>query len=318
MAAARYVLRRCGFCALVVWLALTANFLLARLGTPDISRPRGEAARTFGLDQPLWQQYVTYLTDLAHLNMNYSLSSYPMRVADQIGAALPWTVALLGTTAILAWAIGTLLGALLALPGRPRWISYVFPPLMVMSAAPYFIIGMLLLYALAFRLQLFPLGGGYDAGSEPQLTLDFILNLLRHAALPALSIVLVSIATWSISMRALVVSLDGEDFLTFAHAKGLKRLTIFVRYAIRNAIPAQLTALSITLAQIATGGLLVEAIFRYPGLGGLLYRAILARDYFLEQGIVLMIVISISLATLILDLVYPLLDPRLTPRERHT
>lgn len=313
-----YVLRRCGFCLLVVWLALTVNFLLPRLATPEVSRARGATARQFGLDQPLWQQYASYLDDLAHLNLNYSMSSYPMKVADQVGQALPWTLGLLGTTALIAWLLGTLLGAALALPNRPRWLDHVFPPLMVLSAAPYFIIGMLLLYVFAFRLQLFPLGGGYDTGTEPTLTLQFTANVFEHAVLPGLSVVLASLATWSITMRSLVVSLDGEDFLSFASAKGLRRITIFNRYALRNALPAQLTGLGLALGQIVTGGLLVEAIFRYPGLGGLLYRAILTRDYFLEQGIVLIVVISISTATLVLDLIYPLLDPRLTRRERRT
>jgi peptide/nickel transport system permease protein len=311
-----FVVRRCGFCLLVVWLALTVNFLLPRLATPEVSRARGAAARQFGLDQPLWQQYAAYLKDLAHLDLNYSMSSYPMRVADQVGAALPWTLGLLATTALLAWGLGTLLGAALALPSHPRWVSHVFPPLMVLSAAPYFIIGMLLLYVFAFRLQLFPLSGGYDTGEQPGLSLRFAGSLARHAILPGLSIVLASVATWSISMRALVVSLDGEDFLIFAQAKGLRRMTIFVRYALRNALPAQLTALGLALGQIISGSLLVEAIFGYPGLGGLLYRAILTRDYFLEQGVVLIVVVSIATATLVLDLAYPLLDPRLTPHQR--
>jgi peptide/nickel transport system permease protein len=182
---------------------------------------------------------------------------------------------------------------------------------MTLSAAPYFIIGMLLLYVLAFRLQLFPLGGGYEAGRLPELSISFILSLAQHAVLPALSVILASIATWSIGMRSLVVSLHGEDFMIFAEAKGLRRATIFLRYAIRNALLPQLTGLGLALGQIVSGGLLVEAVFRYPGLGGLLYRAILTKDYFLEEGIVLVIIVSIGVATFALDLVYPLLDPRL-------
>jgi peptide/nickel transport system permease protein len=135
--------------------------------------------------------------------------------------------------------------------------------------------------------------------------------LFQHAALPALSIILASIATWSISMRSLLVSVQGEDFMLLADAKGLRRLTIFVRYGIRNALLAQITGLGIALGQIVSGGLLVEAVFQYPGLGGLLLHAILTRDYFLEQGIVLIIIISIGFVTLVLDLLYPLLDPRL-------
>jgi peptide/nickel transport system permease protein len=306
-----YVTRRCGIFLLVVWLALTVNFLLPRVATPEISRPRGDTASQLGLDRPLWDQYTSYLVDLTHLDLNYSMSSYPTRVADQIGGALPWTVALLGTTSLLAWVIGTLLGAAFAWPTKPTFVKYVFPPLMMLSAAPYFIVAMLLLDVLAFRLRAFPLGGGYEAGTFPELSAAFVLVLAQHAVLPALSIILASMATWAISMRGLVVSLDGEDFMLFAEAKGLRRWTVFVRYAIRNALLAQLTGLGIALGQIVSGGLLVEAVFRYPGIGGLLLRAILTKDYFLEQGIVLVIIVSIAAVTLVLDLAYPLLDPRL-------
>jgi peptide/nickel transport system permease protein len=170
---------------------------------------------------------------------------------------------------------------------------------------------MLLLYVLAFRLQLFPIGGAYEPGTFPELSFGFALTLAQHAVLPALSVILASIATWSISMRSMVISFQGEDFMTLAEAKGLRRPTIFLRYAIRNALLPQLTGLGLALGQIISGGLLVEAVFRYPGLGGLLYRAILTKDYFLEEGIVLVIIISIGVATLLLDLAYPLLDPRL-------
>lgn len=306
-----YITRRCGTFVLVVWIALTVNFILPRIATPEISRPRGNPGSPFLLDRPLWEQYTAYLTNLAHLDLNYSMSSYPSRVVDQLGYALPWTIALLGTTSVLAWAIGTILGAALAWPSKARLAQYLFPPLMMLSAAPYFITGMLLLYVLAFRLRLFPLGGGYAAGTFPAFTPAFLLMLVQHAVLPALSIILASIATWAISMRGLLVTLQGEDFMLFAEAKGLRRATVFLRYAIRNALLPQVTGLGIALGQIVSGGLLVEAVFSYPGLGGLLLHAILTRDYFLEQGIVLIIIISIGFVTLVLDLVYPLLDPRL-------
>jgi peptide/nickel transport system permease protein len=305
-----YVVRRCGIFIFVMWLALTVNFILPRVAIPEISQPRGEVARQLLLDRPLWEQYQAYLLSLAHLDLNYSLSSYPSRVTTLIAAALPWTVALLGTTSLLAWAIGTVLGAMLAWPSRPRFVNFLFPPLMTLSAAPYFIIGLLLLYVFAFRLRLFPLGGAYEPGTFPELSPTFALTLAQHAFLPALSVILASIATWSISMRSLVVSLEGEDFMVLAEAKGLRRATIFLRYAIRNALLPQLTGLGLALGQIVSGALLVEAVFRYPGLGGLLYRAILTRDYFLEEGIVLIIIVLIGTATLLLDLAYPLLDPR--------
>jgi len=310
-----YLARRCVTFLLVVWIALTVNFVLPRVATPDVSQPRGNLAHQLILDRPIWEQYLAYLVDLTHLDLNYSLSSYPSRVTTLIGGALPWTMVLLGTTSLLAWGLGTFLGAALAWRSSTRLAQFVFPPLMVLSAAPYFITALLLLYLLAFRMQLFPLGGGYEPGTRPEFSLWFALVLVQHATLPALSIVLASIATWSISMRGLTVSLQGEDFMLLAEAKGLRRQTIFLRYAIRNALMPQLTGLGIALGQIVSGGLLVEAVFRYPGIGGLLYRAILTRDFPLEQGIVLVVVVSIGLVMLLLDLAYPLLDPRLTRCE---
>ena len=297
---------------LVVWIALTVNFVVPRLATPELSQPRGPLAHQLLLDRPLWEQYLAYVGDLAHLDLNYSMSSYPSRVATLIGGALPWTIVLLGTTSLIAWGLGTLLGAALAGRKGSRFVRLVFPPLMILSAAPYFIIALLLLYVVAFRLQLLPLGGGYETGSAPELSPAFAVDLVRHATLPALSIVLGSIATWSIGMRGTVVSLQGEDFLLLAEAKGLRGPTIFFRYTVRNALLPQLTALGIALGQIVSGSLLVEAVFRYPGLGGLLYRAILTRDFLLEQGIVLILVVAIGTAMLLLDIAYPLLDPRIT------
>src|SRR5262249_40171161 len=145
----------------------TVNFILPRVATPDISRPRGGIAQQLRLEQPILQQYVGYLSDLTHLDLNYSLSSYPNRVSDVIGAALPWTLALLGTTSTLAWVLGSLLGVALAWPSQARLAQFLFPPLMILSAAPYFITAMLLLYVLAFRLQLFPLAAATTWEPDP-------------------------------------------------------------------------------------------------------------------------------------------------------
>src|SRR5690349_12267820 len=130
-----YVARRCGLCLVTIWLALTVNFLLPRLATPEISRPRGPVAQQLHLDRPLWEQYLNYLGDLSRLDLSYSLSSYPTRAADVIATALPWTIMLLGVTSVVAWTLGTLIGAALAGPRRPRIARFVFPPLLIISAA---------------------------------------------------------------------------------------------------------------------------------------------------------------------------------------
>jgi peptide/nickel transport system permease protein len=314
-----------------VWLAATLNFFLPRLSGQDPVRATllqqaqlgghvqtgleamaKEYERRFGLDRPLWVQYFAYLHDAVRLDFNYSISNYPRTVREIIAEAIPWTVGLLGTTTILSFAIGTLLGALLAWPRAPRWMSFLMPPLWAFHAIPFFLCGLLLMYVLAFQIKLLPMFGGYRAGAFPALTLAFVGDVLRHSILPALSIILVATGGWALAMRGMMVTTQGEDYVTFAEAKGLRNLTIFLRYCVRNAILPQTTALALALGNIFAGAVLVEVIFGYPGVGTVLFLAIRENDHFLIQGIVFTVIVALGLATLILDLLYPLLDPRIT------
>jgi len=136
--------------------------------------------------------------------------------------------------------------------------------------------------------------------------------VLRHGFLPALSILLASMGFWALGMRGMMITAEGEDYMVFAEASGMKNATLFFHFAVRNALLPQTTALGLSLATILSGGLLVEVIFSYPGMGGMLYQAILQFDYFVIQGIIFTIVLCVSFATLVLDLIYPILDPRIT------
>src|SRR5216683_3006130 len=170
-------------------------------------------------------------------------------------------------------------------------------------------------YLVTTRFPFFPLFGGYSPGTLLSATLDSVLDVLRHAILPATSIVLVAIGGWALGMRAMMVTTQGEDYTIFADAKGLRPFTIFLRYSVRNALLPQATALALVLGHIASGAVLVEVIFGYPGIGTVLYNAIRQSDYFLIQGIVFGVIVSLGFATFILDLIYPLLDPRITYRR---
>jgi len=331
---ADYLARRVGVFLLIVWLAATLNFFLPRLSGQDPVRATllqqaslgghvqmgldamvKEYEKRFGLDRPLWKQYVTYLRDVCRFDFNYSISSYPRTVNSIIAEALPWTVGLLGTTTVLSFTIGTLLGALLAWPGAPRWMRWLMPPLWALHAIPFFLLGLILMYLLAFRMQLLPMFGGYTAGAFPSLTLAFVGDVVAHSILPALSIVLVATGGWALGMRGMMVTTQGEDYVTFAEAKGLRRLTIFLRYCVRNAILPQTTALALALGNILSGAVLVEVIFGYPGVGTILFHAIRENDHFLIQGIVFTVIVALGVATLILDVLYPLLDPRISYRR---
>ena len=329
-----YIIRRVGVLLLIIWLAATLNFFLPKLSGQDPVRMKlmQEASlggyvhagiedmvkvyqEKFGLDKPLWRQYLTYIDDMLHGRLNYSIANYPRTVSGMIADAAPWTIGLLGLTTLFSFAAGTLLGALLAWPGAPRWLHWLMPPLWALHAIPFFLLGLVLMYLLAFQLSLFPIFGGYEAGATPALTWVFVVDIVRHAVLPALSIVLVSIGGWALAMRGMMVTTMGEDYVTFAEAKGLRSATIFTRYCIRNAILPQTTGLALALGQILSGAVLVEVIFGYPGIGALLFQAIKENDFFLIQGIVFTVIVALGFATFLLDVVYPLLDPRISYRR---
>lgn len=328
------ILKRCGVFFVIVWLAASLNFFLPKLSGQDPVRTKllqqaqlggyvqqgiDEMVKVyearFGLDRPLWEQYLSYLGDVVRLDFNYSIANYPRTVADMIAESIPWTVGLLGMTTLLSFVIGTILGALLAWPRAPRWMAWLMPPLWALHAIPFFLLGLILMYLLAFQIPLLPIFGGYSPGVTPSFSLSFILDVARHAVLPSLSIILVAIGGWALSMRGMMVTTMGEDYVTFAEGKGLSNLTIFMRYCLRNAILPQITALALALGQILSGAVLVEVIFGYPGIGTLLFQAIRENDHFLIQGIVFTVIVSLGLATLILDLFYPLLDPRISYRR---
>jgi peptide/nickel transport system permease protein len=292
-----------------VWVAASVNFLLPRIQPPSGA---GRAGSGFGIQ--LWQEYVTFLSNTVRLDFGYSSAFYPNRVNDMIAVALPWTICLLLTASVIAWVLGCLLGALLAWPRAPTFVRLVGPPIMAIQTLPYYLFGLLLMSVFVFQLRWFPLMGGYTEGTFPGLRFDFALDIVYHSILPGLSIVLVAIGSWALVTRSLVVNTLEEDFMLFAEAKGLRGRTVFVRYALRNALLPQVTALGLSLGQIVSGGVLVEQVFAYPGVGRLLTVSIRHSDYNLLGGVVFIIIVGVSLSTLILDLIYPLLDPRIQAR----
>ncbi|MBI3957826.1 MAG: ABC transporter permease [Chloroflexi bacterium] len=316
---------------MIVWTAATLNFFIPKL-TPrnplreklleDASRggyiPPGfnemvqGYEKKFGLDQPVWKQYLTYMGDMARFDLGYSISNFPKTVGELIGEAIPWTIGLLTVTTALAFLIGTLLGALIAWSRSPSWLNYLVAPLLTLSAIPFYLLALILIYFVAFQWKLLPLGGGYSFGIVPSFSAAFIFDVMKHAILPALSIILASTGGWAIGMRGMMVTVQGEDYMTFAEAKGLKPRRLFFRYAVRNALLPQVTGLALSLSFIVSGSVLVELVFGFPGIGTLLARSVGQLDYFLIYGIVFIIIVAIGVAMFIMDMIYPLLDPRIS------
>ena len=330
-----YVARRFGIFLLIVWMAATINFLIPRLSPANPVRERllqavaqGGAQiaamedlvksyeARFGLDQPLWIQYIRYLSDLARLDFGVSITRFPTPVMDMIMAALPWSIALVTVSTLLAFALGSLFGALLAWPRAPRALRAFVPPFLTLSAIPYYLLGLILIYLLAFTLKWLPLGGGYSIGSGANWSDPaFLLDVLRHSILPAFSVVLAGIGFWALSMRAMMITVQGEDYVTLAEAKGLRDRRIFLRYALRNAILPQTTALALSLGHVVSGSTLVEVVFGYPGVGSLLFQSIRQFDYTVIYGIVFLVIVSIGLTTFLLDLLLPRIDPRINYQQ---
>jgi len=319
---------------LVVFLAVTINFAIPRLrSTNPIEQRMYEMAaqgggrsgdiraliaiynEKFGLDKPLYIQYFNYWRDVIRFDLGTSIAFYPGSVRDEILRAAPWTIGLLAVSTLMAFVIGSILGALVAWPNTSRLLSVFVPVLMTLSAIPYYLLGVLLVYVFALLWPILPTAGAYNSGARLNLSWPVVLDIARHAILPAASIILAGIGFWGLGMRAMMVTIMGEDHITMAQAKGLQTRTIFMRYALRNALLPQVTGLAISLAGIMSGALLVEIVFAYPGIGSLLYRAISGNDYFVIQGVVLFVILSVGLALLILDLLYPILDPRIHYRK---
>lgn len=330
----RYLGARLGMFVLTVWLGATLIFLIPRLAPGDpiaamVARLQEQAGYVtnsaemihawrarFGLDAPLPLQYLHYLGNSVTFDFGYSLSQFPITVNHMIAQALPWTIGLLTMATIISFLLGTTVGALLAWRPVPTLVRSLLPLTLTFTSIPFFMVAILLVYVFGFALQWFPVMGGYDPDLTPGINGRFILSVIHHGVLPALAIVVASMGFWALGMRGMMITNEGEDYMILAQAKGLPPGRIFLRYAVRNAILPQVTHLALSLGGIVGGSVLVEYLFAYPGMGYLLYRGLLNSDYTVIQGIVFMLILATATAVLIIDLLYPLIDPRISYQRR--
>ncbi len=329
-----YLVRRLFMWLLTVWIGATLIFVIPRLAPGDpiaamVLRMAGQGAVIehsaeliqawrvrFGLDGPWYVQYFNYLKNCLTFEFGYSLTQFPERVWEMVARALPWTVGLLTFATFVTFLFGNTVGALIGWRKTPSTVRNLLPITLTFSSIPAFLFGLLLTFIFAFGLGWFPSSGGYDQTiATPGLNLPFIINALHHSVLPALAIILTTAGGWALGMRGMMVTTDGEDYMILGQAKGLTMKRLFVRYAVRNALLPQLTALSLTLGLIVGGSTLVETYFVYPGLGKLLFYAIVSADYTLMQAIVYILVLTTATAVLIIDLIYPLIDPRISLKK---
>jgi peptide/nickel transport system permease protein len=328
---AAYVVRRFLLYVFTLWIAISATFFFFRLipGNPiaayisNLQTQYDENASAsaavinhykavFGLHGSLLSQYGHFMDQLvAHRNFGPSLLQYPTPAQDVVAHALPWTIGLLLTSAVIGWLLGTLLGAFAGwrrnskLSELATWVSVGMAPV------PFYFIGLVLVFVLAYRLTLFPPGSPYAANVAVAFDTRYIGSVLYHSILPAFSIVFVTVLGTMLGMRQQMVSVLGEDYLTFAEAKGLTRRRILTRYAMANCYLPQITGLMISFGAIFGGNVLVEELFQYPGVGYILVKAIGVDDLNTVMCVTDIAIFGVLTAVFVLDLAMPLLDPRI-------
>lgn len=321
-----WYLGRFGQYALVLLAALSLNFLLPRAmpGSPlrflagedvGLLAPAqiAELRERYGLDRSLLEQYLGYLGDTVRGEWGFSYQlGKPVLVA--IAERLPWTLLLVGTSLLIATLVGVLVGALAAWRrGRP-FDTAALGGAIVFDALPTFWLGMLLIAVFAVELRLLPIYGAYTPWG-PRSGLPYLLDVARHLVLPATTLTLASLSGTFLVMRYAMLEALGQDYIRTARSKGLREGRVLVAHAARNALLPVSTMVFLNLGFLVGGATVVETVFSYPGVGTLLYQAVLNRDYPVLQGAFFMLTVSVILANIASDLVYPLLDPRVRRSE---
>lgn len=328
----RFLVSRILTYILVVWIGITALFFIPRFVPIDpveavLARMQSQGAsmepelldswrsslkQSFGLEGTLSSQYFGFLRRvLITGDWGPSLALFPTPVTTLISRALPWSLGLLLTSTIISWVLGNILG-LFAGYWQDKPFSRIFEGVaIIFYPIPYYILALSLIILFAYIWPIFPFT--FTTKGEP-FSLEYIGSVVRNAILPVLSIVIVSLGWWMMSMKALSASIAEEDFVHFARLKGVGNARLLGRYVMRNALLPQVTVLALQLGGVFNGALITEILFGYPGMGTLIYQAVLQSDYNLMLGGISLTIIAISSATFIIDLIYPLLDPRIRHR----
>jgi peptide/nickel transport system permease protein len=321
-----FIVRRLGFFLVTLWAAISLNFILPRMmpGNPvqvleaehPHLNPQAIHALTILLGGTfkgsLISQYFSYLGHVLTFNFGISITtSYGTPVKQMVMGALPWTLGLVGVTTVLAFVIGTFIG-LISAWRRGTWLDSALPPIFVITSAfPYFWVGLIFIYFFAIKLGVLPQGSAYNIFNDaPGWDLTYILDVLKHAVLPGLTILITAIGGWILTMRNNVITVMADDYVRTARAKGLTPWRIMWAYVGRNAILPNLTGFAMSLGFIVSGAIVVEYVFNYPGVGTMLLTAVNGLDYPLMQALFLLITVAVLLSVLAADVVTAILDPR--------
>jgi peptide/nickel transport system permease protein len=320
-----FLLRRLCFYLAAFIAAATINFFLPRLmpGDPiqimfssagrELSADNLQALKlTFGfVDGPLWKQYLTYLGSIFTGDLGRSIKYFPLPVTEVLKPALIWTVGLMGSATIVSFALGSFLGILAAWRRGSIFDVVVSVGSIFATSVPAVVTSLIVLFVFGFTLKWFPSGYAADPALDPSFSAAYIGSVAYHAILPMITLCAVLTGGFSVTMRNNMINLLGEDYIVMARAKGLSDSRVMLWYAARNALLPTVSSLAIAIGTILGGSLVTEVVYNYPGLGNVLYQAILARDYPVIQGQLLIMTITMLIANFLVDISYVVLDPRL-------
>lgn len=313
-------------------LAVVLNFVLPRLMPGDpvsalvskaatgmtdasaIQKVISEYTEKFGIDKPMYQQFAMWVGNAVRGDFGVSFSQYPRTVADIIGSAVPWTLALQLPAIIVGWLLGNILGAVAAYI-KGAFDKVILPVFLFISQIPAFGLAVILLTIFAINLKWFPTSGAYGYELIPNMSLEFVGSVIKHYQLPFWSIVLVTIGGQAIGMRSMSIYELNADYVKYSRFLGIKDRKI-VMYVFRNAMLPQITGLALSLGTMMGGALVAEMMFSYPGLGTTLMNAVTGQDYPLLSACTLIITIMVVLANLIVELLYGVIDPRVKAAQQ--
>jgi peptide/nickel transport system permease protein len=327
----RYLIPRTIQYLTIMFVGITVTFIIPRLSPTDpveaqvaqmtarassLDPASIQALRTaltdlYGLSGSPVQQYITFWGRLFHGDLGPSLSSFPTPVSKMLGQAMPYTLRLLITAVIISFIFGNLFGAMSSYYPENLGLNVIEVLGQAVRSIPYYIVAIVLLVVFSYFIPIFPFSGAYPIGTHPDWSsMDFILEYLKHAVLPAATLVLVGFGGWFVGMKSLTSNIISEDYVVYAETAGLRKNRILVQYIMRTAMLPQLTALAMSLGTVFSGAIIMEVVFGYPGIGGLAMRAIYTNDYSMIMGITIYSIVGVATAVFIIDLLYPLFDPR--------
>lgn len=324
-----YFARRLAQFAFVVIVGVSLAFLITHLSPVDpieqtvslmtsygatdpasVEKMREALAALYGLNGSLFEQYLTFWGRVLTGDFGPSLSTFPTPVMTLIANAAPWTVGLLVFSTLFTWVVGNTLGALAGYFRSSRILKAIGVVVMSLHPVPHYIIGLILLISLGYLWPILPISGGAQINLQPGFTWAFISSVIVHATLPAMALALVGFGGWFIGMRSLVSNIVTDDHVVYAELGGVAPRTIFSQYVARNAMLPQVTGLALNLGQVFGGTVIIEFLFSYPGMGRLLIAGIYSGDYSLVLGVTTISIFAVATAVFLIDILYPLLDPR--------